>query len=116
VALERHTLLIGASQADVGANDAQGVAYVFAYDELFAQWGERVKLTTSDGASGDAFGSDLALHNDTAVIGAPAAAAGRPGAAYVFARTGTSWTQHTRLVASGSISGDQFGASVAVTI
>ena len=37
------------------------------------------------------------------------------GAAYVFARTGTRWSQQAKLTAADGVSGDNFGVSVAVS-
>ncbi len=37
------------------------------------------------------------------------------GAAYVFVRSGTTWTQHARLTASDGVSGDFFGVPVSMS-
>src|SRR5664279_2639499 len=41
--------------------------------------------------------------------------AGQSGAAYVFVRSGTTWTQQAYLKASNTNASDQFGISVAVS-
>src|ERR1022692_473480 len=76
-------------------------------------WTQQAKLTASDGASGDQFGSSVSLFGTTAVIGAPGNSA--QGAAYVFTTTGFTWTQQAKLTASDGAAGDQFGISVAVS-
>jgi hypothetical protein len=50
-------------------------------------------------------------------IGAPQDGAGGPGtgAAYVFARTGTTWTEHAQLLAPGGAAGDAFGQTVSLS-
>ena len=52
----------------------------------------------------------------TVVAGAPNAdgAVSNQGAAYVFARSGTTWTLQQKLTVSGGGTHDAFGASVAV--
>jgi FG-GAP repeat protein len=59
---------------------------------------EQVKLSASDGASGNNFGAGVAIHGDTIVVGAPNAAVdGRvsQGAAYVFVKPAGGWSQVT---------------------
>ncbi|MGZ3450372.1 MAG: hypothetical protein ACXVEF_12295, partial [Polyangiales bacterium] len=61
--------------------------------------------------------SAVALHGDTAVIGAPDAIIGSnvsQGAAYVFLRTGTTWAQQARLLASDGAACSGFGVAVDV--
>src|SRR5262249_28088270 len=66
-------------------------------------------------AAGDAFGWDVALAGDTAVVGAPRNSPGSPGAAYVFAQTATGFAQRAKLTAPDSQAGDPFGRSVALS-
>jgi hypothetical protein len=65
------------------------------------------------------FGHDVALSADGAIalIGARADAQGASatGAAYVFRRTGTTWTQVQRLRASDAAASARFGTSVALS-
>ena len=54
--------------------------------------------------------------NATGVNGNQASnTAGDSGAAYVFVRSGTNWTQQAYLKASNADAGDSFGSSVAVS-
>jgi hypothetical protein len=79
------------------------------------------KLIASDADDGDRFGSlntGEGLHGDTAVIGAyedDHAAGLDAGSAYVFSRSGDSWNEVQKLVASDAESGDYFGLFTAVT-
>ena len=50
---------------------------------MIDQWIERGKLTASDGAERDVFGSAVAISGDTVVVGA-AGDNGEQGSAYVF--------------------------------
>ncbi|HEX8283315.1 MAG TPA: Calx-beta domain-containing protein [Pyrinomonadaceae bacterium] len=75
------------------------------------------KLQASDGAAQDSHGFSVAISGDTAVVGAPADATGantRQGAAYVYVRNGSTWTQQQKLVASDAVANDEFGYAVAV--
>ena len=57
--------------------------------------------------AGDEFGDSVAVSRTTAVIGAPAKKVGtndRQGQAYVFVRSGTTWTQQA-ILAAGGLSG-----------
>ncbi len=78
----------------------------------------RHKLTASDGAAGDYFGSSVALSGDTALVGAAGDDVGvntDQGSAYVFVRSGTTWTQQAQLTASDGAAYDHFGSSVALS-
>ena len=59
------------------------------------------KLTASDAAPGDYFGRRIALSGDTALVGASRDddVPFNSGSAYVFVRSGTSWTQQAKLTA-----------------
>ncbi len=105
VAVSGDTALIAAGSQALG----QGAVYVF--QRTGASWTQQTKLTASDAAPGDNFGSS-AIDGDTALIGASAKA--NQGAAYVFVRSGGAWTQQAKLVASDAVNGDAFGISVSI--
>jgi nucleoside-specific outer membrane channel protein Tsx len=116
VALSGDTAVVGAPWADVSDRDNAGAAYVFVRSN--GGWSEQAKLTASDGAEGDEFGSSVALSRDTIVVGAPfASLAGRSwaGAVYVFVRSNGSWSEQAKLTAGDGAAGDEFGTSVAVS-
>ena len=110
VAVSGDTVVIGAAN-DIHAGIETGAAYVFT--RTGTTWTEQAKLTASDAAAGDDFGSSVAASGDTAVIGAPWA--GADGSAYVFTRTGTSWTEQAKLTGIVWDEAAEFGASVAVS-
>ncbi len=62
----------------------------------------------------DKFGYSVAISGTTAVVGAPAAAAGA-GRAYLFTRTAKGWKQVAELKGSDTVANDAFGSSVAVS-
>ncbi|HVP13555.1 MAG TPA: hypothetical protein VMV94_20440, partial [Phycisphaerae bacterium] len=114
VALDGDTLIVGASIAN-GATTQSGAAYVFTRSGT--TWTQQAKLIASDGAQYDYFGNSVAVDGDTTVIGAYMAnvAGAHSGAAYVFARSGTTWSQQAKLVPSDAAGGDRFGNSVALS-
>jgi len=111
VSLSGDTALIGASY-DNDNGDASGSAYVFT--RTGTTWTQQAKLLASDGATQDYFGYAVSLDGDTAFIGAEGDDDNGvdSGSAYVFTRTGTTWTQQQKLAASDGAAGDIFGYSV----
>ena len=117
VALSGDTAIIGARWDTIGANDYQGSAYIFVRSGT--TWTFQQKLTASDGAAYDAFGRSVAISGDTVIAGAYQAEIGEnrlQGAAYVFVRSGTTWTEQQKLTGtSNAQAGDRFGYSVAIS-
>ncbi len=111
VALDGNTALIGAYyDDDKGANS--GSAYVFT--RTGNTWTEQQKLLAIDGAAGDNFGVSVTLSGDTAIIGA-AGYENLTGSAYVFTRTGTTWTQQVKLTAPDGVPEAFFGYPVSLS-
>jgi hypothetical protein len=108
VSLSGDTALIGA----LGVNNTKGVAYVFT--RTGTTWTQQAKLLAADGASGDNFGCSVFLSGDNALVGALGVNSAR-GAAYVFTRTGTTWTQQAKLTASDGQTPDNLGSSVSLS-
>jgi hypothetical protein len=78
---------------------------------------QQAKLVAADGAASDNFGYWVAVSGDTAAVGAIFDDVGSnadQGSAYVFVRSGTSWVQQAKLVASDGAAGDWFGHHVAL--
>jgi hypothetical protein len=110
VTLQGDTALIGAYMADTDAGLQAGSVYVFTRSGV--TWTQEAKLEASDGSELAYFGVSVALDGNTAFIGAWVD--GGTGAAYVFTRTGSSWTQKVKLVPSDAENGDAFGFSVSL--
>ena len=92
VAISGNTLVVGALNATVGGNPAQGAAYVFTEPSSgWADTTQTAKLTASDGAAGDCFGCSVSISGNTVVVGAVSATVigdnVGPGAAYVFGQS-----------------------------
>ncbi len=121
VALDGDTALIGSPQDD-DAGTSSGSAYVFARNQGGADgWGQVRKLTASDAAESDSFGTSVALDGDTALVGASGNddAGSSSGAAYVYSRNqgGTDvWGEIKKLTASDAGATHTFGRSVAVSL
>jgi hypothetical protein len=116
VALSGDTALVGAYEHDVGTNINQGAVYVFLRSGM--TWMQQAKLTASDGAAVDHFGISVALSDDTALVGAygdDVEANDGQGSAYVFTRSGMTWTQQEKLTASDGAPYDRFGGAVAIS-
>ena len=88
--------------------------YVFRFDGT--SWSQEAKLTASDAKPKDEFGFSVAIDGDRIVVGARLGDDGAKdtGAAYVFARTGTVWSEDLKLSASDGAKGDFFGEAVSV--
>ncbi len=112
VAIDGNTILVGAT--DTAANNAlhAGAAYVFAYNGTM--WSEQAKLTASDAGAYDRFGYAVALDGDTALVGAHQDNddGADSGSAYVFVRSGSTWSQQAKLTASDAAASDFFGHAV----
>ena len=111
VAIDGDTIVAGANNEDTGAQDT-GSAYVFTRSGT--TWSQQAKITASDGAVNDLFGIRARIAGDTIIIGALQHNS-NAGAAYVFTRSGTSWSQQAKLVASDAENGDMFGSSIDMT-
>lgn len=115
VSNDGNTALIGAYNKTGPAGTQQGAVYVFVRSGT--TWAGQTKLSLSDGVSGDSFGWCIALSADgnVALIGAYTKDSSI-GAAYVFVRSGSVWTQTSKLVPNDAETGDgNFGYSVALS-
>jgi len=115
---------IGGNQADRSATDA-GAIYVFV--KAGASWTQQAYVKASNTDAFDIFGTSVALDGDgrTMVVGAAGEKSGvvgnqadnsklNAGAAYVFTRSGTAWSQQAYLKASNPDVDDEFGTHVAI--
>ncbi len=98
--------------ARFGRASFQGAAYVFVRSG--SSWSQQQEVTANDGAASDRFGYAVAVSGDTAIVGADGKASNQ-GAAYVFVRSGSSWSQQQEVTASDGAASDRFGDAVAVS-
>jgi len=117
VSVSSDTAVVGAYLDDTAVIPDAGSAYVFRRSG--ASWTEQQKLLAPDGAANDHFGTAVSVLGDRAVIGAPlddTPPAGADGSAYVFIRSGATWTEQEKLVAPDAAPGDFFGQAVSVSL
>lgn len=119
------TLVVGAHGEDGAGNGAvdSGAAYVFV--RVGATWSQQAYIRATNADAGDHFGAELTLSADgnTLAVGAYGEASNATGvngnksdntaplagAAYVFLRIGSTWTEQAYLKASNTNAGDLFG-------
>jgi len=114
VCIDGDTAIVGAWwDDDQGENS--GSAYVF--QNVRGGWAEVAKLTASDGAAGDAFGCEVSLSGDTAIVGAvwDDDVDVDSGSAYMFQLIDGVWTQVAKLTAFDGADDDRFGGAVSVS-
>ena len=114
VALWGETALVGAKRKDAAAGSSVGAAYVFTRDE--SMWTQQAKLMASDPGLSDQFGSSVALLPDVALVGSPnddLPGWNNAGSVYAFARSGSLWTEQSKLVAADPAASGFFGGAVA---
>jgi hypothetical protein len=114
VAVDGNTAVVGAL-GDNGIGGNTGSAYVFVRSG--STWTVQAHLFASDGGDADLFGASVAISGNTVVVGAyfDDSPSSQEGSAYVFVRSGTTWTQQAKLVAPDASVADFFGFSVAVS-
>jgi len=138
VAISGDTIVVGALLEDGSATGingdqasddavASGAAYVFTRSG--GTWTQQAYLKASNSQAADLFGSAVAVSGNTVVVGAnredsnatgvngngASNSADRSGAAYVFSRTGSTWTQQAYLKASDTAIAAEFGGSVGIS-
>jgi hypothetical protein len=101
---------------DDNANGADaGAVYVFARSD--GSWTLQSKIIAPDGQPNQWFGSSVALFADTLLVGAPLddnANGQNAGAAYLFTRSGQTWTHQAKLMPAGGEELARAGEDVAL--
>jgi hypothetical protein len=144
VAISGSTIVVGAFQEDSnqttitngssasGNNSLSNSGAAYVYTRSGSTWSQQAYLKASNATGFDNFGSSVAISGDTIVVSAPeedsdqttitngSAASGNDlafgsGAAYVFVRSGSNWSQQAYLKASNAEQSDRFGGSVAIS-
>jgi hypothetical protein len=116
VAISGTTIAVGARGDGSSGFEDSGAVYVFEREG--SSYLQTAVLKASELAADAAFGSVVALHGDTLVVGAPSFASGPTradsGAAYIFERRGEAWSQTAFIEASSPIEQTFFGVAVAI--
>jgi drug/metabolite transporter superfamily protein YnfA len=136
VAISGNTAVVGATgegSSTTGVNTTpndlvpdSGAAYVFTRSG--STWSQQAFIKASTADTFDYFGNAVAISGDTLVVGAQGEASSSTGvnsipnnlaelagAAYVFARSGSTWTQQAYLKASNTGTYDWFGFDVGIS-
>jgi hypothetical protein len=106
-------IVVGAPSKRVNGMESAGGIYVFYRSGN--QWNQQAMLLASDPDSGDQFGGAVAISGSYLIAGAPfndVSAQPDRGNAYIFSRSGTTWTQHAIISPTFGLPGDQIGKSV----
>ncbi len=113
VAISGDTIVAGAPLDDDNGSES-GSAFVWTRSG--GTWTEQAQLTPADAAAGDRFGLSVGIDGDTVVVGSPSDDddGSQSGSAYVFTRSGATWTEVAKLTAGDADAGDTLGFSVAV--
>ncbi len=107
VAIDQDTIIVGAGWKDTFI----GAAYI--YTRSGTTWTQEAKINASDGTNGNEFGMAVSISGDLVAVGARFVNTWT-GAAYIYSRTGTTWTEEARINASDGEFFDQFGWSIAI--
>lgn len=136
VAISGDTIAVGApaedSEAtgiggDQGSNAKTDSGAVYVYTRIITTWQQQAYVKASNTDNTDQFGASVALYGDTLAVGAtdedssttgvdPQSneSAVESGAAYVFTRSASVWSQQAFIKASNAATGDRFGSVVAL--
>ncbi|MCP5535891.1 MAG: FG-GAP repeat protein [Akkermansiaceae bacterium] len=116
VSISGTTIIVGARFGDSINESDTGSAYVFVRNGDVCS--QQAKLIPNDPAYDDWFGASVSIDGETLVVGSPrhdSLTYGDVGSAYVFVRSGTTWTQQAQLTASNGEGVDNFGNSVSIS-
>ncbi len=136
VAIDGDTLVVGAPNEDSGSSGVNGnqsdnsgndVGTVYVFVRSGGTWTQQAYLKASNPDDLDTFGTSVAISGNTIVVGAQGEdsnatgvngnqsddSVAQAGAAYVFVRSGTTWTQQAYLKPS-TAGFNNFGNTVAI--
>jgi hypothetical protein len=106
---------IAISARSINENISYASAYIFCRNG--ENWTEQAKLIASDSADYGTYGNTISISNDSVIIGSceDDENGNSSGAAYVFQRSGNTWIEQAKLIASDGESNDFFGFSVTIS-
>ena len=102
------TLAVGA-YGDIGGS-------VYVYNYSINSWSQTAKITATDGASSDSFGTSVNLNSDATTIAIGASNDDSKGSAYVFNYSGGVWSQTQKVTAGDGAASDSFGSTLAFSL
>jgi hypothetical protein len=112
VSISGDTLAVGLMNED--APDF-GAGAVYIYTRANGAWTRQARVT-GDGGDQELFGSSVSVSGDTLAVGAQGGRRGeeRPGAVYVFRRSGSAWRREAKLSPASVANGADLGSSVSL--
>ena len=113
VHIDGDTVIVGTARDSRYVDDA-GSAYIFARNGNI--WSEQGILKASDPICED-FGGPVAVSQDYAIVSCWRSDehGSDSGSVYVFARNGTTWIEHQKIVSSDGAANDNFGRPVSLS-
>ncbi len=125
VSIDGDTIAVGARGEDGNGtggesnNSSQQAGAVYVFTRTAGVWTQQAYLKPANPGAHTHFGSSVKLNGNSMAVGAPNGynvdSAGGFGAAYVFLRTGTSWSQQAYLLPESTNEGNLFGRDVALS-
>jgi hypothetical protein len=97
-------------------NTGQGAAYIFYRSGT--SWAQQAKLNASDSEASDAYSYSVDIDGDYAIVGSlneDPGGTSNAGSAYIYVRSGTSWSQQAKIQASDKEASDTFGRGVTIS-
>ncbi|MFI5297638.1 MAG: hypothetical protein ACHREM_06020 [Polyangiales bacterium] len=114
VAMDGPLAIVGAASRSYPGFPNYGGAYVFAQSgTTWSQQGAALEPKEYSSSTGKAFGNSVAISGTLALVGGDAYYP--HGAAYLFAQSGTAWTEKQIVLDASPYSLDHFGTSVALS-
>lgn len=116
VAISGDYAIVGAFQDDPAAVSDAGSAYI--YFRSGTNWTLQATLPNPSPNAVDLFGHSVAISGDYAIVGAYGdnpAGVGDAGSAYIYFRSGTTWSLQATLPNPAPDANDQFGRAVAIS-
>ncbi len=114
VSINGDYVIVGAPWEDPGDVSRAGSAYIF--HRSGENWTQQAKITAADPGTDDYFGNTVSISGDYALVGAQYEDPDiyNAGSAYIFHRSGASWTQQAKIGAADAGSSDEFGGLVSI--
>jgi hypothetical protein len=116
VSLGNDTIVVGAPLDGTSFVFGSCSVYIYKLDTT-GKWTQTAKLTASDGAKDDLFGSSTSWDGNRLVVGAPLddTTGTDSGSAYVFERDSSGAWNQVKIVPTNAGADDQFGSSVSIS-
>jgi len=113
---------VGEDEDENGENSLNGAGSAYIFKRSGDVWAQQQKIVASDRDTSDSFGYSVSIDGNYIVVGANLEdddingenTLNNAGSAYIFKRSGDTWTQQQKITASDRGENDNFGFYVAV--